>query len=244
LINTSFAQENDGYSINLPRFYSQQLHFGFTIAYNQTDFRISTVKNSLFPDTVITNNFVATHYRIRSVYTNPGPGFAIGLVTDLRIAQYIRLRTTPNISFASRKIQYFLSNDGRDSSKLFEKTVESTFLIFPIETKIQSKRLGNFSAYVIGGGGYMLDLASRKKAAGVQSGGPNQLDDNVKLSRDDFYYSGGAGVDFYLMYFKLGFELKLHMGTKNLLRKENSIFTNSLDKVRSRMVTFTVTFEG
>jgi len=244
LINISFAQQNDGYSINQPRFYKQQLHFGFTIAYNQTDFRLNTVKNSLFPDTVIKSNNVDTRYRIRSIYTRPGPGFAIGLVTDFRLFEYMRLRTTPSISFASRKIEYFLSNADRDSSKYFEKTVESTFLIFPLEIKVQSKRLGNFSAYVIGGGGYMLDLASRKKAAGVASGGANQLDDNVKLKRDDFYYSGGAGVDFYLMYFKLGFELKLHMGTKNLLQKENSIFTNSLDKVRSRMVTFTVTFEG
>ncbi len=244
LCSNLYAQENDGYSINQPRFYAQQLHFGFTIAYNQTDFRLSTVKNSAFPDTVIKSNGVDTRYRIRSIYTRPGPGFAIGLVTDFRIFQYMRLRTTPSISFASRKIEYYLSNASRDSAKYFEKTVESTFLIFPLETKIQSKRLGNFSAYVIGGGGYMLDLASRKKAAGVQSGGANQLDDNVKLKRDDFYYSGGAGVDLYLMYFKLGFELKLHMGTKNLLQKENSIFTNSLDKVRSRMVTFTVTFEG
>lgn len=238
------AQQNDGYSVNQPRFYKQILHFGFTIAYNQTDFRINTVKNSLFPDTVIKSNNIETRYRIKSIYTRPGPGFAIGLVTDFRIAEYVRLRTTPNISFASRKIEYFLQNESRDSSKYFEKTVESTFLIFPIEAKIQSKRLGNFSAYVIGGGGYMLDLASRKKAAGVSSGGANQLDDNVKLKRDDFYYSGGAGVDFYLMYFKLGFELKLHMGTKNLLRPENSVFTNSLDKVRSRMVALTVTFEG
>lgn len=241
---TSIAQQSDGYGVNLPKFYKEHLHFGFTIAYNQTDFRLNTVQNSAFPDTVIKSNNVLTRYRIKSIYTKPGPGFAIGLVTDFRLQEYIRLRTTPSISFASRKIEYFLSNDTRDSSKYFEKTVESTFLIFPIETKIQSKRLGNFSAYVIGGGGYMLDLASRKKAAGVSSGGANQLDDNVKLKRDDFYYSGGAGVDFYLMYFKLGFELKLHMGTKNLLRAENSIFTNSLDKVRSRMVTFTVTFEG
>ncbi len=244
LIGSLFAQENDGYSINQPRFYQQKLHFGFTIAFNQTDFRINTVQNSAFPDTVIRSNNIDTRYRIKSVYTRPGPGFAIGLVTDFRLAQYVRLRTTPSISFASRKIEYFLSNATRDTSKYFEKTVESTFLIFPLELKVQSKRLGNFSAYVIGGGGYMLDLASRKKAAGVSSGGANQLDDNVKLKRDDFYYSGGAGVDFYLMYFKLGFELKLHQGTKNLLRTENSIFTNSLDKVRSRMVTFTITFEG
>jgi hypothetical protein len=240
----AFSQENDGYSINQPKFYKQKLHFGFTIAFNQTDFRINPVENSLFPDTVIRSNNIETRYRIKSVYTRPGPGFAIGLVTDFRIFEYLRLRTTPSISFASRKIEYFLSNATRDTSKYFEKTVESTFLIFPLEAKVQSKRLGNFSAYVIGGGGYMLDLASRKKAAGVSSGGANQLDDNVKLKRDDFYYSGGAGVDFYLMYFKLGFELKLHTGTRNLLRTENSIFTNSIQKVRSRMVTFTVTFEG
>jgi len=244
LANSLFAQHNDGYSINLPRFYKQAFHPGFTLAFNQTDFRITAVQNTMFPDTVIRTSGLDTRYRIRSIYTQPGPGFAIGLVADVRIIDYIRLRTSPSISFASRKIQYFLSSSSNDSSKLFEKTVESTFLIFPVEAKVQSKRVGNFSAYVIGGGGYMLDLASRKKTAGVQSGGPNQLDENVKLKRDDFYYSGGAGVDFYLMYFKLGFELKLQMGTKNLLRKENSIFTNSLDRVRSRMVTFTVTFEG
>jgi hypothetical protein len=117
-------------------------------------------------------------------------------------------------------------------------------LFFPLESKIQSKRLGNFSAYVIGGGGYSLDLASRKKSAGVATGGPNQLDDNVKLLRDDFFYSAGAGTDFYLEYFKLGFEMKLIIGTRNLLKPENSVFTNSIDKVRSRMVVFTVTFEG
>jgi hypothetical protein len=156
----------------------------------------------------------------------------------------VRVRFTPSISFASRKIEYTLSNRGRDTFKVFQKTVESTFLIFPIETKIQSKRLGNFSAYVIGGYGYALDLASRKKAAGVQTGGPNQLDNNVKVKRDDFFYSAGAGTDFYLQYFKLGLEIKLQVGTKNLLNPSNNIFSNSIDKVRSRMVVFTVTFEG
>ena len=113
-----------------------------------------------------------------------------------------------------------------------------------MEVKVQSKRLGNFSAYVIGGGGYTLDLSARKKAGSSSTGGANQLDDNVKLNRDDFFYSAGAGTDFYLQYFKLGFELKLLIGTKNLLKPENSVFTNSLDKIRSRMVVFTITFEG
>lgn len=236
----SFSQENDGYGVHLPKFYKQKLHFGFTISGNSTDFRINPKPNSQFPDTVIGT----TRYRIKTVYSQPAPGFAIGIVSDARIFDYLRIRFTPSISFASRKIEYRLSNVNRDSSKVFQKLVESAFIFFPLEAKIQSKRLGNFSAYVIGGGGYSLDLASRKKSAGVSSGGPNQLDDNVKLKRDDIFYSAGAGTDFYLEYFKLGLELKLLIGTKNLLRPENSIFTNSIDKVRSRMVVFTVTFEG
>jgi len=239
------SQESDGYGVNLPKFYKQKLHFGFTLAGNQTDFRVWTVPNAAFPDTVITYNGISNRYKVRRVYSRPGPGFAIGLVADARLHEYVRLRHTPSISFASRRIEYFLANNAYDTTRVFQKTVESTFLIFPLELKVQSKRLGNFSAYVIGSGGYMMDLASRKKAAGVSSsGGAYQLDDNVKLKRDDFFYGGGAGVDFYLTYFKLGFEIKIFSGTRNLLRKENSIFTNSLDKVRSRMVIFTVTFEG
>ncbi len=226
--------------MHLPKFYKQKIHFGFTIAGNQSDFRLNPRPNSLFPDTIITES----RYRVKTVYSKPIKGFAIGLVGDLRLFEYVRLRFTPNISFGTRKIQYSLATADRDSFKIFEKTVESVFLIFPFETKIQSKRLGNFSAYEIGGGGYTLDLSARKKAGGGGSGGANQLDDNVKLKRDDYYYSAGAGTDFYLQYFKLGFELKLLIGTRNLLRPENSVFTNSLDKIRSRMVVFTITFEG
>lgn len=234
-----FSQQSDGYGVNLPKFYKQKIHFGFTIAGNNCDFRINPKPNSLFPDTVIN----ATRYKVKTVYSQPIKGFAIGLVADTRLQEYVRLRFTPNISFGTRKIVYSLSTADRDSGKAFEKTVESVFLIFPMECKIQSKRLGNFSAYVIGGGGYSLDLAARKKA-GSGSSGPNQLDDNVKLKRDDFFYSAGAGTDFYLQYFKLGFELKLLIGTRNLMKPENSIFTNSIDKIRSRMVVFSITFEG
>lgn len=182
-------------------------------------------------------------YGVKTVYSESAPGFGLGPVIDFRLQEYVRFRLTPNISFSSRRINYKLVNANRDSTKTFQKTVESVFIIAPAEIKIQSKRLGNFSAYVIGGGGYSLDLNARKKSAGG-TGKANQLNDNVKLQRDDIFYSAGAGTDFYLQYFKLGLELKLLIGTKNLLKPENSIFTNSLDKARSRIVMFSITFEG
>ncbi len=232
------AQHKEESGVNLPKFYKNKMHFGFSLAYNKTDFRIHTVKNSAFPDTVIGG----VTYGIKTIYTKSDPGFALGIISDFRLHQYIRLRFTPNISFASRNLEYTLQNAKRDSSKIYTKTVESTFLLFPLEIKLQSKRLDNFGAYVIGGGGMALDLVSKKKGSKV--GGTNQLDDAVQLQRNDYFYSAGAGVDFYLEYFKLGLELKVINGTRNLIQPLNNIFTKSVDKVNSKMVIFSITFEG
>lgn len=214
------------------------MHFGFAIAYNKTDFRIHTVKNSSFPDTTIGG----VTYGLKTVNTKSDPGFALGIISDFRLHEYIRLRFTPNISFASRSLEYKLENAKRDSTKEYKKSVESTFLIFPLELKLQSKRLDNFGAYVILGGGYTMDLISKKKP--VSTGGANQLDDAVQLKRDDYFYSGGGGVDFYLRYFKLGLEVKVLQGTKNLIQPLNNIFSNSVKKVNSKMLIFSITFEG
>lgn len=238
LCDQAFSQHKEEGGVNLPKFYKNKMHFGFALAYNKTDFRIHTVKNSAFPDTVIGE----VTYGMKSIYTKSDPGFALGIISDFRLHEYLRLRFTPNISFASRSLEYTLQNANRDSTKSYKKSVESTFIILPLEVKLQSKRLDNFGAYVILGGGYTLDLVSKKKGQAV--GGANQLDDAVQLKRDDFFYSGGAGVDFYLQYFKLGLEVKVLQGTKNLIQPLNNIFTKSIDKVNSKMVIFSVTFEG
>ena len=236
--NTLYAQHREESGVNLPKFYKNKLHFGFSLAYNKTDFRVNTIKNSDFPDTLINS----VNYGVKTIYTKSDPGFAIGIISDFRIHEYLRIRFTPNISFASRNLEYTLQNANRDSTKLYTKTVESTFLMFPIELKLQSKRLDNFGAYVIAGGGFAMDLVSKKKGAKI--GGTNQLDDAIQLQRNDYFYSGGAGVDFYLMYFKLGLELKLLSGTKNLIKPMNNIFSKSVEKVNSKMVVFSITFEG
>ncbi len=234
----AYSQHREESGVHLPKFYKNKIHFGFSLAYNKTDFRINTVKNSSFPDTVISG----VTYGMKTVYAKSNPGFALGIISDIRLHDYLRVRFTPNISFASRNLDYTLQNGNRDSTKLFTKTVESTFLLFPIELKLQSKRLDNFSAYVLGGGGFAFDLVSKKKGAKV--GGTNELNDAVQIQRNDYFYSAGAGVDFYLEYFKLGLELKILKGTKNLIQPLNNIFTKSVEKVNSQMIIFSITFEG
>jgi hypothetical protein len=68
---------------------------------------------------------------MKSVLTNSDPGFALGIISDFKLHEYVRLRFTPNISFASRSIQYKLQNAKFDSTRIYKKSVESTFLIFP-----------------------------------------------------------------------------------------------------------------
>jgi hypothetical protein len=110
------AQHKEESGVNLPKFYKNRLHFGFALAYNKTDFRVHTVKNSALPDSVIDG----VRYGMKTIYTKSDPGFAIGIIADFRIHEYLRLRFTPNISFASRNLEYTLENGARDSTKVYK----------------------------------------------------------------------------------------------------------------------------
>jgi Outer membrane protein beta-barrel domain len=216
------AQEQRG---NLPTYYKKRFNFGFTIGINRANFIIHP----------------APHFErfdsLKSVESIPKSGFNLGIVSELMLQQYVTLRFIPNLSFAERNLQY--SFQGQDTI-VRKKTIESTFLNFPLDLKLRSKRLGNFGAYILAGGAYSLDLASKRNV--VNSTNPNEQ--IVKLKRDDFSYELGAGAEFYLEYFKFAIEGKLSIGTKNLLIKDNTIYSNSVDKLNSKVFMISITFEG
>jgi hypothetical protein len=231
----SFAQWGRGdQGGNLPKFYKQHIHFGFSIGVNNTDFRVHTVPNSqLYTDLHDTINYPKDTLSLKSISTKPETGFNLGIICDVRLQEYIRLRFLPNIAFGSRQLIY--SFTGTDTFEV-KKKVESTFINFPVDVKIQSKRLGNFGAYVVGGGNYSIDLASQKK---------QKADDQVvRLKSNDIYYQAGGGVDFYLPYFKLSLEGKVMIGVKNILIQDNKLFTKPIDKLNSHIFLFSITFEG
>ena len=218
----SVAQEQRG---NLPTYYKKKLNFGFTIGINRANFIIHPAPHFERFDT------------LKSVQSIPKFGFNLGIISELRLHEYITLRFIPNLSFAERNLQYDFQ--GFDTI-VRKKTIESTFLNFPLDLKLRSKRLGNFGAYILAGGSYSLDLASKRKS--VTSTDPNEQ--IVKLKRDDFGYELGAGAEFYFEYFKFAIEGKLSIGTKNLLIKDNTIYSNSIDKLNSKVFLVSITFEG
>ena len=210
---------------NLTNYYNETLHFGFTLGVNRANFLITP----------------APHFErfdsLKTVTSVPKPGFNLGIVSELRLHKYITLRFIPNLSFAERNLQYYF--EGHDTITR-TKTIESTFLNFPLDIKLRSKRVNNFGAYILGGAGYSLDLASKRNI-----NNSNIINDQiVKLKRDDFSYEVGAGAEFYLQYFKFAIEGKLSIGTKNLLIKDSTIFSNSVDKLNSKVFLISLTFEG
>lgn len=219
---------------NLPKFYKQHIHFGFSLGVNNTDFRVHAKPNSeLYTNLQDSANYPGKTLDLKSISTKPETGFNLGIVCDTRLQEYLRLRFLPNIAFGSRQLLY--SFTGTDTFTV-KKKVESTFINFPLDLKLQSKRLGNFGAYIVGGGNYSIDLASQKK---------QKADDQVvRLKSNDIYYEAGGGLDFYLPYFKLSIEGKVMVGVKNILIQDEKLFTKPINKLNSHIFLFSVTFEG
>jgi len=130
--------------------------------------------------------------------------------------------------------------------------VESNFLEFPLLLKYKSLRLNNFRPFVIGGINTRIDLAATKK-----TWGRSKKENNLILVKPlDFYYEIGAGMDFYLQYFKFAIEFKYSVGIRNVLQTsinkhgevivpdpEDAIYTESIDRLFSRMFMITLHFE-
>ena len=212
---------------NLPNYYKQKLHFGFALSVNRTNFLIDRVEHFERLDS------------IRSVNSYPKSGFNLAIVSELTLHKYLTLRFIPTLSFAERNLSFYFVTKKDSIAKV--KSIESAFVNFPFDLKLRSKRVKNFGAYILAGGGYSLDLSSKRK---VDNEGVPINDQIVKLKRDDFFYEGGVGAEFYLQYFKFAIEAKVSMGTMNMLQKDNTIFSSAIDKLKTKVVTISLTFEG
>lgn len=212
---------------NLTHYYNQILHFGFHLGVNRATFIIDPIHHFERLDS------------LKKVEPQAKMGFNLGILADLRLQKYLTLRFLPNLSFVERRINYTF--EGYDTI-VRPRTIASTFMNFPLNFKLRSKRVHNFGAYLLAGGSYSIDLASQKDTESTEN--PNISEQIVKLNNTDIYYEVGTGFEFYLEYFKFGIEFKLSMGTKDLLIKENTILSNSINKLNSKVFLVSITFEG
>jgi len=200
------------------------LHFGFSLGFNAMDLNITPNQayidtTSLYPEVSILN-----------------PGINIQIVTNFRPGKYFDIRFLPGVSFGQRVVRYYKNGEIFND----QQRLESSFLEFPLLLKYKGDRLNNVRPYVITGLNYRYDLAAKK-----------EFDDEkpvyIRLKRPDLYYEVGAGMDFYLTYFKLSVELKMSNGFSDILVREpaqgHPEFYNVIDRMKSQIWVLAFHFE-
>lgn len=228
--------------MNLPTYDYAKYHFGFVLAINQMNFTVKINDNmSLMTlDSLRSPDFFADSVRILGINASPTLGFTIGIISNLRLGKYFDLRFIPSLSFGERRLNYTFLRYKDDNTNIveFEKNITSTYVEFPLHIKYKSKRLNNVRAYVLAGGKYVIDLASTKSDKEEEKN--NTL---VKLNRNDVLAEVGVGFDFYNAWFKFGTEIKMSYGLTDLLKRENNIYTDGIDKLSSKIFQISFTFE-
>ncbi len=206
-------------------------HFGFTLGLNSMQFAVT-------PDEDLMDTYGFEH-----VLVEPDFGFHIGIVSNLKLSEFLDLRFVPTISFADRHIEYYTDYytygpDG-DANYASRQELEVTMLEFPLHIKYKSERMLNTRAYVLGGFKYTHDLASIEDAGG---GNGEVL---ARVARNDLHYEVGVGFDHYFYFFKFSTEIKASFGMGNLVRpgEEAARYYDSISRLNDRSIMISLLFE-
>jgi len=207
---------------NLVKYDFKKLHFGFSLGVNALNFNVQKSNNSLDNDSLL------------SILSQNQKGFNLGIVSNLRIGRYTDLRFIPTLVFGERILDY--SFDETNNLTIKSKRIESTLIDFPISIKYKSARYNNFRTYILCGVKYSLDIASQYKI-------DDEGQELVKLNNHDLMIEGGFGIDFYLQYFKFSPQIKLSHGLINILSKDQTVFTETINNLKTSGWMLSFTFE-
>lgn len=220
---------------NLPYLDQEPYHFGFSLGFNQLDFSLKPIED--FREVEFSGALNTPEFdTLFAVSTQPERGFNIGIVSNLRLGNQLDLRFIPTLTFGDRNIIF----EGYKDNDNIRRTasIESTFIDFPLHLKYKSVRMLNTRVYVIGGVKYSLDLASNEEREDFE----NEL--LVTTLRHDYFYELGAGIEYYFYYFKFSTEIKTSFGLRDIIQRDNTMFSNSIDRLNSKIIMISFMFEG
>jgi len=207
---------------NFLDFQQKPYYFGITLGYNQSNYRV--FRSEVF----------AGNKEFDTVQSFQGPGFNIGIVSNLKIGEYFDMRFLPTLSFAERQLNYTQTNTLSNPTRI---GISSVFVEMPFHARYKSQPFNDMRLFVIGGVKYAFDVASDARA--------RQTDDLVKVSSSDFALEAGFGIQFFLPYFIFSPEIKFSHGLGNALIFDDSLIEASIiDKILSRTFTISFHFEG
>jgi hypothetical protein len=206
--------------INLENWQKKRLYFGFFLGFNSYNFKIDY--KTVGPDIQADNNV----------------GFNVGLVTDLRLHEYLNLRFEPGLYYGSRTFHY-PSHVSFNSSSDAIREINSTYINFPLLLKFSSLRTGNVRPFLLGGVSANLNLSSNAKSL------DDNLEERFRVKTWTTNYEVGFGIDIFSEYFIFSPSIRGQFGISDELIRDkdpNSPWTGNIESMKTRGVLINFTF--
>lgn len=227
LLTTVYASNAQrSIELNLPDHDDKPYYFGIILGFNSSHYNITHHPYFLQRDT------------IRVVESKNSNRIHLGIMANLQLTKHLDLRAYPlNLIFSEKVFGYTQKLPSETSSSYEKQSVESIVMSFPFQVRLKSDRINNFRVYTLAGMKYDFDLASNS--------GARNSDNIVKVNKTDYGLEGGIGFQFFFPYFILSPEIKFSYGLSNVHSRDESLrYSNVIDKMNSRMILFSLHFEG
>lgn len=207
----------------------RKYRWGYYLGLNSLDYKIDYIEaNSQFP------------LEDQDIVVNKALGFNVGLIGNLRINDYIDLRTEPGVVFSTRTL--FFPNVVSDRASQNTRELQTTAVHIPILLKLSTKRLNNFKPFVVGGLSTSINLSSNEDNPDDNSVGEFRTKTNI------LNYEIGFGIDFFLPYFKFTPSIRGIFSITDEVIQDNednlpSIYTTPIEKFNTRGIFINFTFQ-
>ena len=202
-------------------------HFGITVGANRSHYSFTHHPRFLQYDSVMV---------VESINST---GINLAGLVNIRLGSHFDIRTYPlNLIFTEKAFQYNLRYPnkpaGEDSISI--RKVQGIALAFPVQIKFSSDRINNFKVYMMTGVKAEYDFGGNK--------GDKNAESLIKLNKFDYGAELGLGFHFYFPVFVLTPEIKVGWGLSNVHSRDKDLkFSNVIDKINARTVTFSLTVE-
>jgi len=215
-------------ALNQTDYDDKLLHFGINVGYNQSFFRFTF------------NNYFLQQDSVMWVESLNNAGINLAWLVNYQLSDHFSLRAFPlDLTFAQRVFEYSLKypNYPLGETPITQKQVQSITLSLPLTVKFTSDRIDNMKVYTIAGANFAYDLAAT-------SSGDVNANAMILLKKFNYGVEGGLGFHIYFPYFVLSPEFKVDWGVANLHNAvNNNKYSNAIDKIYSRMYSFSITIE-
>jgi len=208
---------------NLPNYDNELIHYGFYLGGHTASMKLK------YDDRFASSAFDSLH----SVIPQSSPGFTVGFILNLRLAQYLDFRVLPGVGLYQYTLNYNISDNSQ--TILTQGKKESFYAELPLMLKYKSQRRGNFRAYMIGGVKPSYEVSGKR---------PDEVNEDILLLNTfNLAMEVGFGFDIYYEFFKFSPEIRFSRGVTNALFDTQNSFSRPIQQLRTNSISIYLQFQ-